>query len=236
MHSISGPTLEYLPEIFEKLFRRLNKLLIDENTSANEVREVIASIQTKTKLEPFFEIVELLSQGRISEGGAQHFRDEIAPLVKTTTNELLGGIKDLLISKQSASDNSHHSDANAESDTVKRVSVVFEQMLVVYEIPQKKAKQAIDNLESKVLNEILDKTKLVYSNLKAIRTHKQTELLIKFDITSKGRKTISNLIVEALKEGECWLRKEETQFQRQLQSSHFNFLLLFSRWLTSLTI
>lgn len=203
--SISGPTLEYLPEIFEKLLNRLDELLTAGRTSKSRV---IANITAETKLELFFETVELLEKVKISKGDAGQFRHDIGNLKKTTTNELLTGIRDLLLCKQTSSDDSSHSAANADVDTVNRLRDVMEQMLVVNGIPPENAKQAVDDLEKDVLDETLTNIKSVVINLEAIRKHDQ---LIKFNINTKQKETI---IIEALKKGGCTLRKRRNDAKR----------------------
>lgn len=188
---ISGCTLKYLHEISDKLFGQLKEVLIAGSTSD---KKAISSIKDP-KLQLFFEIFELL--------------DKIGTLAKTSTNELLDGIKDLLISKQTSTDSSNHSAVNAEVDTVNRIRDVIEQMLVLNGIPQENAKQAVDDLESNVLNETLKKVKLVFNSLKAIHTCNQKDLLINFNIACKQKKNITSLIVEALQKGWYKLRKAE---------------------------
>lgn len=175
--------------------------------SENGVR---ASITANTKLELFFEMVELLDKARISKADAQQFKDDIASLVKTTTNELLTGIKDLLISRQTSSDGTDHSAANDEFDTVNGMRAVIEQMLVVNGIQTENAKQYLDDLEPHVLNETLTRCKLVLTHRKAIRAYNQTDLLIEFSIKCHEEENLTNVIAEALKKGGCTLQKAKT--------------------------
>src|SRR5688572_731217 len=99
-YATSGATLEYLPEAVEKLFNRIEELLIARGIPAKIVREVIAKIKAETKLQPFLETFSLLDITRVYDKVAQEFRNDIANLKKTTTNELLAGIKSLPIWKQ----------------------------------------------------------------------------------------------------------------------------------------
>lgn len=207
---ISGSTLEHLPEIFEKLFLRLEELLIAKCTLADEVLQVIANIKAKTQLLLFLEIVALMDKTRVSEGGTQQLRYDIANLEKTETNDLLVGIKDLLISRETSSDSSSDSAANAEFDTVNQMRAIIEQMLVVNGIQTENAKQAVDDLQPDILSEMLDKVKFVFANLKAIRAYNQTDLLIKFNIMDGQENSLTSVIVEALKKGGCTFRKTET--------------------------
>lgn len=192
-------------EVAGKLLNRLEELLIEGRIPASVVQQTITNIKAEGELVLLFEIVELLSEKRISKKGTQQFKDEIANLVKITTNELLGGIKNLLNAKQTPSDSSNRSAADAELDTVHQMNIVFEQMLVANGISQDHAMQAISHLGHDLVNELL-----VFTDLKAIRTHKNKDLLIKIDITSIQKNTFTSLIIEALKRGKYKLRKVET--------------------------
>lgn len=186
-----------MPEIAEELFTHLGKLLVAEGFHANLARQIIADIKAESKL--LFEIFDLLSQARRTYNvGARQFYEEISTLKKATTYELLVGIRDLLITKQTPLNSSRQSDDIADSDTVNRMRVVFEHMLFVNGIPQEKAEHAVELLES-----TLTRIKVVFDDLKAIRTHDQKDLLIKYDISSTEKKTMPSLLVETLKKGEC---------------------------------
>lgn len=225
---ISAHTLDYLPEIFEKLFHSLRKSLTAGKTPDDKVsqssqslsqsqsvsqgktpedklQQAIDRMKTSTKLEPFFEVVELLSQTEVSEEDARTLRKETVALEKPTTNELLAEIKNL-ISKQTTD----RSAANTKFSKVKQMKAIIEKMLTVNEVPQEIANQAVRQLGDDILNELLTKAKLVYTNLKTIRIHRQKDLLITLDITSKESKNISGLILKALKEGKYRYRRTQT--------------------------
>ena len=195
--------MDYLPEIADRLFHGLEELLIAESISAIVVRDVIATMKAEIKLEPFLEIVELLDKTAVYDRGARQFINDIAKLKKAETNELLVEIKDLLISKQTPSNSSSYLDVEAEVYSGNHMRAVFEQMLVVKGIQRKNAKKVLENLEPNVLNEMLAKSKLASSGLKAIRTLSETDLLIKFNINSRQQKTV---VIETLMKGECTLR------------------------------
>lgn len=59
-HSISSATLENWPEISEKLFHRLEEVLVAKSLSAVEVRKVLFDLKSRTKLQMFLEIVQSL--------------------------------------------------------------------------------------------------------------------------------------------------------------------------------
>lgn len=200
--TISGATLDYLPEIVEKLFHRLEELLIAASIPAEVIRGAIDKITAQTKLEPFFEIFDLLDKTRVSEEVEQRFRKDIATLKNKATHELLARIKVVLVSKKTTFDRRNSSAVDAEIDTVNRMRAVFEQMLVVSGIPQENAKKAVDDLEPDVLNETLAKLKLVDNSLQAIQNHSQPDLLIKFDIEGKQKKSITSVIIGTLKNRE----------------------------------
>lgn len=174
----------------------------------DKVRQAIANMKTKNKVEPFLAIIELLSRECFSENGEQEFIKKIPTLKESTTHELLVAIDKLQVSIETNSADSSHS--ATEREKIDRMRAVIEQMIVVNGIPQDKAKLAVSHLEDDVLNEILTKTKGVYTNLKTIRGHHQKQLLIRFDIASKVNKNISSLILDALKEGECRHRRTQT--------------------------
>ena len=205
--TISGATLDYLPELVKEPLNRLEELLIDKCTSPDTVRKLIALIKAETKLEPFLETVELLDRTTLSDEAAQKFKNDIATLKTRPTSELLTGIKGLLLSKQRGLFVSQNcSTANTQFEIVNRLRAVFVQMLVVRGVTHEIAKLVVDDIEPEVLNETLAKVKLVCSNLKAIRTHNETDLLIKFDINGKQKEGITNVIIGTLKNREYTLR------------------------------
>lgn len=197
--SISGAILEYLPKVAENLFKCLEDLRIGERNPASVVQQAIAKIKTESNLELLFEIVKLLGKTEIGAGGAQPFKEEIAALGYTTTKELLVGIKDYLTSKQTSSDNSIQSATDSEYNTVMRG--IFQQMLVVNEVPLENAARAVNGLENESISETLANVRRVTTDLKAIRTHAQKHRVIQFDITSREKKTIFSLINEAPRKG-----------------------------------
>lgn len=189
--------MESLPEIFENLLNRLEESLTAGATSENKVRQVIAKIKRKTKIDLFLKIVELLDKTRVSRINAQSFRKEMANFKKKTTNELLAEIEGVISSRQATpSDECKHSALSTKSDTVNRMLDVIEQMLIVNGIPQGKAKQAVDDLDKDVLGEALANIrKILATDLDAIRKH---EKLIKLNHKSRQKDTV---IVEALMKG-----------------------------------
>lgn len=200
--AISGATLDYLPEIFEKPFHQLEELLINKCTSPDEVRKGIATIQAETKLEPFLEVVELLlDKAMLFDEVVQQLRNDIVTLKIRSTNELLAKIKDLLIIKQKGLFVSPYCPtANAEFEIVNRLRALFVQMLVVTGVTLEIAKRAVDDIEPDLLNETLTKIKFVCGCLKTFETHNQMGLLIKFDINSRQKESITNVIIETLNE------------------------------------
>lgn len=188
-----------MPEIAEKLITRLEELLIADGILTTIVRKVITEI--KAELNLLLEIIVLLSQIRITNGGEKQFKDEITKLKRKTTNRPLAGIADLLISQEVPFCSGNQLAANDDSDTVDQMCVAIEQILVANGIPQEKAMQTISRLEHGILDEVLATIKFVFSNMNAIQTHDRKDLLIKFDI-SKDKKTILSIIDEALKKGE----------------------------------
>ena len=196
LFSISGVTLDYLPEVFEEPFRRLEEFLISKYTSPDDVHQVIAITKAETKIEPFFEIVELLDKATLSDEATQQFRNDITTLKNRQTNELLTGIKGLLLSSQNCST------ANVEFEIVNRLRAVFEQMLVVRGVTLEIAKLAVDGIEPDLLNDTLTKIKFVCGCLKTIRTHNRSDLLIKFDINGRQKESITNVIIGTLKKRE----------------------------------
>lgn len=209
--AISGATLDYLPEIFEKPFHQLEELLINKCTSPDEVRKGIATIQAETKLEPFLEVVELLlDKAMLFDDVMQQLRNDIVTLKIRSTNELLAKIKDLLITKQKGLFVSPYCPtANAEFEIVNRLRALFVQMLVVTGVTLEIAKRAVDDIDPGLLNETLTKIKFVCGCLKTIETHNQTGLLIKFDINSRQKESITNVIIETLNEREYTLHKSK---------------------------
>lgn len=166
--SISGAILEHLPDIFERLFHRLEKLLIAGSANEAQIQQAIANVTVKAKL------------------------------------ELLVGIKHLLISKKQ-SENSNYSAVNAEFDILTQMRALI--MPIVKGIPQVNAKKAVDDLEHNILNETLAKVNSVFTNLREIRKHNKTDLLIEFNFKGGQKKTVASVIVHALKTGGRTLRK-----------------------------
>lgn len=197
-----------MPQIVEKLFHRLEELLIAASISVELIRGAIANIMAETKLEPFIEIFDLLDQTSVSEGDEQRIRNDIASLKIKTILELFSQIK-ILISRKTYFGSTNYSAATAAFYTANRMRAVFEQMLVANKIPQKNAKKAVDDLEPDIFSETMAKLKLVSSNLKAIRAQNQTDLLIKFDIEGKQKESITSVVIGTLNKRKYSLRKSE---------------------------
>lgn len=163
-------------------------------------------IQEETSFELLFEIMEFLDAIKLPEEDVQRFKDyDFADTLKTkSTNGLLAGIKDLLISRQTASNSSNYS--TTKSEFVKRMRDVIGQMLVVKGIPREVAKRALNELESNAFKKMMVQAKGVFESLHAIRAYAKTNLLIIFDLELDVKKTLPGVIVEALKQGGCTLQ------------------------------
>lgn len=199
---ISGATLINLPEIAEEPFHCIENLLIEGGIAAKKAQKVIVKIKKETNIEMFLEIVELLDKKRTYDGDTILFQNNNATDIdlkktETKTNKQLAEIKNL-ISKQTPYDGPSQSAAKAEFDKLSGMRTVIEQMLVVNGIQQENAKQAVDALEPDILHETLNKAKDAFSNLKAIRSHNQMDLLIQCNIK---KQSMFSSIVEVLKKG-----------------------------------
>lgn len=163
-------------------------------------------VQEETSFELLFEIMELLDAIRLPEEDVQRFKDYdfVATLKTKSTNELLTGIKDLLISRQTASNSSNNS--TTKTEFVKRMRDVIGQMLAVKGIPREVAKKALNELESNVFKKMMVQAKGVFESLHAIKRFAKTKLLIIFDLEVEVKKTLPEVIVEALKQGGCTLQ------------------------------
>src|SRR6218665_760773 len=197
-----------LPEIAEKLFDRLLQLLmagsrVQSNDFLSRPDSAIRIIMTDMQLELFFNIMELLDNVRLSEEDVQQLKDyDFANSMTMQTNVTLAGIKDFLISKQTASNSSNKS--SAKTDIVNRMRDVFYHMLDAFKIPRKDARQAVDALEPNLLENMLAKVRNVFEYLDAIRD--KSDLLRIFDTEHKDKRTLTHVIVEVLKQGECTLQ------------------------------
>src|SRR6218665_1454664 len=199
-----------LPEIAEKLFDRLLQLLmagsrVQSNDFLSRPDSAIRIIMTDMQLELFFNIMELLDNVRLSEEDVQQLKDyDFANSMTMQTNVTLAGIKDFLISKQTASNSSNKS--SAKTDIVNRMRDVFYHMLDAFKIPRKDARQAVDALEPNLLKKMLAKVRIVFEYLDAIRAYDKSDLLRIFDTEQDDKETLTNVVVQVLKQGECSLQ------------------------------